>query len=84
MFVTDRIGLIIASCNVLSIVLLIYLFLEILAGERSRLFVALDKIFTPILFPLRKVAPDARFDYAPIVLAVILQVVAFITGRGNG
>jgi len=84
LFVTDRIGLIIAGCNVLSIVLLIYLFLEILAGERSRLFVALDRIFTPILFPLRRVAPDARFDYAPVVLAVILQVVAFIAGRGNG
>jgi len=84
LFVTDRIGLIIASCNVLSIVLLIYLFLEILAGERSRLFVALDKIFTPILFPLRRVAPDAKFDYAPIVLAVILQAVSLIVGRGNG
>jgi len=84
LFVTDKVGLIIASCNVLSIVLLIYLFLEIMAGERSRLFVALDRIFTPLLFPLRKVAPDARFDYAPIVLAVILQLVSFIVGRGNG
>ena len=84
MFVTDKIGLIIAGCNVLTIVLVIYLFLEIVAGERSRLFIVLDKIFTPILFPLRRVAPDARFDYAPIVLALILQVVSFIAGRGNG
>ncbi len=75
LFVTDKFGLIIAGCNVVTFILLIYLFLEYVAGERSRVYVVLNKILTPILSPLRRIVPEKRFDFAPLIAAVLLQVV---------
>lgn len=76
-FETSTIGLIIAALNVATFLLLVYLFLGIVADERSALFRALDRIFTPILGPLRRSLPEWRVDVAALILAVILQMIVF-------
>ena len=80
-FVTGPIGLIIAFCNVTTFVLLVYLFLKVVAEGRSGLFRVLDRIFAPLLTPLRRALPDWRLDAAPIILALIFQLIAFALKR---
>lgn len=84
LFITDKVGLIIASCNTVTFILMIYLFAGIVAKDRSRVFMVLDKIFKPVLFPIRRIVPQSGFDFAPLVLALILQVVVFTIKRGTG
>ena len=80
-FETSPIGLIIAALNVATFLLLVYLFLELVADERSALLRALDRIFTPILSPLRRSLPEWRVDSAALILAVMLQMIAFVIKR---
>jgi uncharacterized protein YggT (Ycf19 family) len=80
-FVTDRVGLIIAFLNVITFLLLVYMFLKAAAEGRSRLLRVLDRIFAPTLSPLRRVLPAGRLDLASIVLAAVLQIVAFALRR---
>jgi len=75
-FVTDHIGLIIAALNTATFITLVYVFLKAVE-ERSRLLHMLDKVYTPILTPLRRVLPAWKLDLAAIILAVVLQIVAF-------
>ncbi len=76
-FVTDTVGLILASLNVITVVLLIYVFLRVVAEGRSRLLEVLDRIFGPVLAPLRRVIPTGRIDGAALVVAALLQLIAF-------
>lgn len=80
-FVTDPIGLIIAVLNVATFLLLVYIFLMVVAGGRSRLLQVLDRIFAPILSPLRRVLPAWKLDTAPVILAAVLQLIAFTLKR---
>jgi uncharacterized protein YggT (Ycf19 family) len=75
-FIADRIGLIIAALNTATFITLVYVFLKAVE-ERSRLLHMLDKVYTPILTPLRRVLPAWKLDLAAIILAVVLQIVAF-------
>lgn len=76
-FVTDTVGLILASLNVITVVLLIYVFLRIVAEGRSKLLEVLDRIFGPVLAPLRRMLPAWRVDGASLIAAALLQLIAF-------
>ena len=80
LFVTDPIGLIIAFLNVATFTLLVYVFLKAVE-ERSRLLHVLDRIYGPILVPLRRILPAWRVDIAPLILAALLQAIVFILKR---
>lgn len=79
---TDIIGLIIAALNVATVLLLVYVLLEWVADERSRLLRVLDRIWSPLLGPLRRVLPEWRIDSASLILALILQIIVFFLKRG--
>ena len=80
-FITDPIGLIIAFLNVVTFLLLVYILLQLVAEGRSRLLGVLDRIFAPILSPLRGVLPAWKLDPASIILAAVLQLIAFALKR---
>jgi uncharacterized protein YggT (Ycf19 family) len=75
-FVTDGIGLIIASLNTATFITLVYVFLKAVE-TRSRLFHALDKIYGPLLAPLRRILPAWTLDVASLIFAAALQAAAF-------
>lgn len=77
-FVTESFGLILAALNVVTFILLIYIFLGLAAGERSGLFRFLDRILGVLLAPLRRVLPEWKFDVSSVILVVVLQVIAFV------
>lgn len=80
-FVTDTVGLIIAGLNVVTVVLLIYVFLQVVAEGRSTLLKVLDRIFAPPLAPLRRLLPAWRVDGASLVVAALLQMIAIVLKR---
>ncbi len=75
-FVTDRIGLIVASLNVATFITIVYVFVKAVE-RRSKVYQILDKFYGPALQPLRRILPESSIDIAPLVLAAILQLVAF-------
>ena len=79
-FVSERIGLIIALLNTVTFITVVYVFLKAVE-ERSRLFHALDTVYTPLLAPLRRILPAWKLDVASIILAAVLQLVAFYIKR---
>ncbi|UCF06012.1 MAG: YggT family protein [bacterium] len=80
-FISDPIGLILAFINVSTVVILIYMFLEVAAGDRSKLYRTLDRIFKPVLTPLRRILPAWRIDPASIILIAVFQLIAFAIKR---
>ena len=80
-FVTDTVGLIIAGLNVITVVLLIYVFLQVVAEGRSTLLKVLDRIFGPVLSPLRRALPAWRIDGASIIAAALLQLIVMALRR---
>ena len=81
-FVTDIVGLIIAALNVTTVLLLVYVLLEWVADERSRLLRVLDRIWSPLLGPVRRALPAWRIDVVPLILALVLQIIVFFLKRG--
>lgn len=79
-FVTERIGLIIALLNTVTFITIVYVFVKAVE-ERSRLLHALDKVYTPLLAPLRRILPAWKLDVASIILAAVFQLVAFYIKR---
>jgi uncharacterized protein YggT (Ycf19 family) len=75
-FVMDRVGLILAFLNTLTFLLLLYLFLQLVGAPRSKVYRALDRIFTPALSPVRRLMNGLRFDASPLVFAAVLQMIA--------
>jgi len=75
-FIDDGIGLIIASLNTATFITLVYVFLKAVE-KRSRLLHALDKVYGPLLAPLRKILPAWRLDIASLILAAVLQAAVF-------
>ncbi len=80
-FVADTVGLIIAILNVITVVLLIYVFLQVVAEGRSTLLKVLDRIFGPVLYPLRRILPRWWIDGAALIAAALLQVIALALKR---
>lgn len=79
-FVSEPIGLIIAVLNTVTFITLVYVFVKAVE-ERSRLLQVLDRIYTPLLAPLRRILPAWKLDVASIILAAVLQLVAFYIKR---
>lgn len=79
-FVSDRVGLTIAALNTATFVTLCYAFLKAVE-ERSRLLHALDKVYSPMLSPLRRILPAWKIDPASLIFAAALQIAAFIIKR---
>lgn len=73
--------MIIAFLNVCTLLLLIYLILQLIREPRGSVFGLLDKIFSPALDPLRKTLPETRIDLAAIVVMVVLQLLAYTVKR---
>ena len=82
LFITDPLGLIIAFLNVTTFLLLVYALLLAVAEGRSKLLWVLDRIFAPLLAPLRRRLPAWRIDPASIFLAIVLQLIAFAIKSG--
>lgn len=81
-FIKEPVGLIIAFLNVLTFVLLIYTILKLAAEGRSKLLQVLDGIFAPLLNPMRRILPPWKLDLVPVILAVLLQLIAFALKKG--
>jgi uncharacterized protein YggT (Ycf19 family) len=81
LFITDVFGLIIAFLNVITFLLLVYLLLQAIGDEKSKVLGVLDKAFSPVLQPLRKVLPSWRIDISPAILALALQIAAALIKR---
>jgi len=81
-FVTEPVGLIIAALHVATVLLLVYVFLQWVADERSRLLRVLDRMWSPLLGPLRRALPAWRMDPASLILALTLQIIVFFMKRG--
>jgi len=80
-FETDPVGLIIAALNVATFLLLVYCILDWMADERSTVLRMLGKIWTPLLKPLRRMLPAWRLDSASLIVAAVLQMIAFALKR---
>jgi uncharacterized protein YggT (Ycf19 family) len=79
-FITEPVGLIIAALNTVTFITIVYVFVKAVE-ERSRLLHVLDKIYGPLLAPVRKVLPAWKLDLAALILAAVLQLVAFYVKR---
>jgi uncharacterized protein YggT (Ycf19 family) len=79
-FVSDEIGLIIATLNSATFITLVYVFLKAVE-PRSRLLHALDKVYGPLLAPVRRIMPAWKLDVAALILAAVLQAAFVIKQR---
>ncbi len=75
-FVADTVGLILAFLNTMTFLLLLYLFLQLVGMPDSRVYRALDRIFSPVLKPVRRLLKRQGFDASPLIIAVVLQLIA--------
>jgi len=76
MFVSDKVGLILAFLNTLTILLLLNMMLQLVDAPESRVKKTLDSIFSPVLRPAGRLLRTGQFDLSPAVLAALLQLVA--------
>jgi uncharacterized protein YggT (Ycf19 family) len=81
-FITDTFGLIIAALNTATFITIVYIFLKAVE-ERSRLLHVLDKFYSPVLSPLRRILPASRLDLASVIFAALLQLAAFYVQRAT-
>ncbi len=77
-FVSDTVGLIIAFLNTLTFLVLLYMFLQLVGGPDSKVYMALDRIFSPVLNPARRLLKRKGFDASPLILAAVFQLVALV------
>ena len=75
-FVNGQVGLILAFLNTLTVLLLLYMVLQLVGVPDSKVFQALDRIFSPVLKPVRWLIKRTRFDVSPLILAALLQLIA--------
>lgn len=75
-FVSGSVGLILAFLNTLTVLLLLYMVLQLVGAPDSKVFQALDRIFSPVLKPVRRLLKRPGFDLSPLILAALLQLVA--------
>jgi YggT family protein len=65
--------------NLLNLVILIDIVVSFFLSPYHPIRNALDKIVNPLLNPIRKILPQTgMFDFSPIVLILILQLLEYI------
>ena len=74
--VGGTVGLILAFLNTVTVLLLLYLVLQLVDVPDSKVKKALDNIFSPVLKPVRRLLKRSRFDLSPLVLAAVIQLIA--------
>ena len=74
--VNDQVGLILAFLNTLTVLLLLYMVLQLVGVPDSKVYKALDRIFSPVLKPARWLLKRQGFDASPLILAAVLQLIA--------
>jgi uncharacterized protein YggT (Ycf19 family) len=75
-FVDDRVGLILAFLNTITLLVLLYMFLQLVNVPGSKVYKALDTIFSPVLKPVRWLLKRQGFDASPLILAAVIQLIA--------
>lgn len=75
-FVGDQVGLILAFLNTMTFLVLLYMFLQLVNVPGSKVYKALDTIFSPVLKPVRRLLKRRGFDPSPLVLAAVIQLIA--------
>jgi uncharacterized protein YggT (Ycf19 family) len=75
--------LIIATLNVVSLILLLYVLLQLVGERRGKVYSLMDRVFSPLLSPLRRLTPEFRIDPAAVVLLALLRLIVFLIKRGN-
>ena len=75
-FVGDSVGLILAFLNTITFLLLLYMFLHLVSAPDSKVYKALDRIFSPVLKPVRRLLKQQGFDASPLILAAVIQLIA--------
>jgi uncharacterized protein YggT (Ycf19 family) len=75
--------LIIATLNVVSLLLLLYVLLQLVGEARGKVYSIMDRVFSFILAPIRKLMPEFKIDLAAIVLLAILRLAVFLIKRGK-
>jgi uncharacterized protein YggT (Ycf19 family) len=75
-FVTDTVGLILAFLNVLTVLLLLQFVLQLVDVPESKVKKALDRLLSPLLWPVRRMLKRIRFDLSPVIVAALLQLIA--------
>lgn len=75
-FLSGAVGLILAFLNTLTFLLLLYMFLQLVSVPDSRVYKALDRIFSPVLKPVRRLLKRQGFDASPLILAAVIQLIA--------
>jgi uncharacterized protein YggT (Ycf19 family) len=76
LFIGDTVGLILAFLNTLTILLLLSMVLQLVDAPESKVKKALERIFSPVLKPVRRMLRTGAFDLSPAVLAALLQLIA--------
>jgi uncharacterized protein YggT (Ycf19 family) len=76
LFIGDTVGLILAFLNTLTILLLLSMVLQLVDAPESKVKKALERIFSPVLEPVRRMLRTGAFDLSPAVLAALLQLIA--------
>jgi uncharacterized protein YggT (Ycf19 family) len=74
-FVSDTVGLIIAFLNTITFLLLLYMVLQHVGAPDSKVIQALDRIFSPVLKPVRWLFKRQGFDASPLILAAVIQLI---------
>jgi len=80
-FITGAVGLIFAFLNTITFMLLLYMFLQLVGVPDSRVYKALDRIFYPVLAPVRRLFKRQGFDASPLILAAALQLIALVVRK---
>jgi uncharacterized protein YggT (Ycf19 family) len=57
--------------------------LQLLGETRGKVYSLMDRAFSFILSPLRKLVPEFRIDLAAIAMLVIIRLVVFFVKRGK-
>ncbi len=85
-FVADAFGLILAFLNTVTFLLLLYMVLRMVGVSGSRVYGMLDRAFSPVLEPVRRLlkgAGRARTDFSPLIAAAVLQLIALAIRRNR-
>jgi len=63
--------------------MLVYVLLQLVGETRGRVYSAMDRVFSFVLSPLRKLMPEMKIDLAAIVFIAILRLLVFFIKRGS-
>ena len=65
--------------NILNLIILIDIVVSFFLSPYHPIRAALDRIVNPLLAPIRRILPQTgMFDFSPIVLVLILQLLEYL------